>query len=392
MQTEEHTDAMSDAYRLPVEYDEFRSSVRAFARDRLLPRAAELDTADEFSHEVYEQLVGAELHALGVPEAYGGAGADALAQALAIEEIARVSAGASTVLTSNKLGVTPLLLAGTEQQRERYLRRVATGEALCAYALSEQEAGSDIAAISCRAVPHGDGWQLDGTKSWVTSAGEASVMVVFAVTAPGRGKRAVSAFLVDAEDAGISYGKPERKMGLHGSVTREVHFDGTVLPAGRLLGQEGRGVRLALGSLDHTRVSIAAQAVGIAQGALNEACAYVRERHQFGRPVADFQGVRFLVADMAMAVEAARALTYRAAAASQAGEDSLSYQGAAAKCFASDAAMRVTTDAVQLLGGAGYVRDYPVERMMRDAKITQIYEGTNQIQRVVMARHLLGDG
>ncbi|WP_406140476.1 acyl-CoA dehydrogenase family protein [Streptomyces sp. NBC_01089] len=390
MSTSEQTSQEQPAYRMPDEYEDFRASVRAFAEDRIQPLADRADTEDVFSADGYAELVSAGFHALGVPERYEGAGADTLAQAIAIEEVARVSAGISTVLSSNKLGVTPLLLAGSDAQLGRYLPRVASGDALCAYAISEREAGSDVAAMTCRAEPADDGWRLSGTKSWITSAGEAAVMIVFAVTDPGQGKRGISAFLVEGTDEGISYGAPERKMGLHGSVTKEVHFDGVHLPADRLLGERGRGLRLALGTLDHTRISIAAQAVGIAQGALDYAVDYVRERRQFGHPVAEFQGVQFMIADMAMRIEAARTLTYRAAAASQAGSADLTFLGAAAKCLASDAAMAVTTDAVQLLGGAGYVRDHPVERMMRDAKITQIYEGTNQIQRVVMARQVLG--
>ncbi|WP_020662049.1 acyl-CoA dehydrogenase family protein [Amycolatopsis benzoatilytica] len=389
MTTTQQTPATGEAFRLPDEYQDLRASVRAFAQQRLGPIAAEVDAADAFSPAAYRELTAAGFHALGVPERYSGAGADALAQAVAVEEIARVSAGISTVLTSNKLGVTPLLLGGTEEQRARYLPSVATGDVLCAYAISEREAGSDVAAMRCRAVRDGDGWRLDGTKSWITSAGEAGLLVVFAVTDPGAGSRSASAFLVEAADAGIAYGAPERKMGLHGSVTREVHLDGVRIPADRLLGERGRGVHLALATLDHTRVSIAAQAVGIAQGALDYAVGYVRERRQFGQAIAEFQGVQFMIADMAMAIEAARALAYRAAAAAQSGAPDLAFLGAAAKCLASDTAMSVTTDAVQLLGGAGYVRDHPVERMMRDAKITQIYEGTNQIQRVVMARALL---
>ncbi|WP_328376684.1 acyl-CoA dehydrogenase family protein [Streptomyces sp. NBC_00440] len=388
MSTSEQTSQEHLPYRMPDEYEDFRASVRAFAEDRIQPLADRADAEDVFSADGYTELVAAGFHALGVPEQYEGAGADALAQAIAIEEVARVSAGISTVLSSNKLGVTPLLLAGSDEQRGRYLPDVASGEALCAYAISEREAGSDVAAMTCRAEPEDGGWRLSGTKSWITAAGEAAVLIVFAVTDPGQGKRGISAFVVEGTDEGISYGAPERKMGLHGSVTREVHFDGVRIPAGRLLGERGRGLRLALATLDHTRISIAAQAVGIAQGALDYAADYVRERRQFGRPVAEFQGVQFMLADMAMHIEAARTLTYRAAAASEAGSGDLTFLGAAAKCLASDTAMAVTTDAVQLLGGAGYVRDHPVERMMRDAKITQIYEGTNQIQRIVMVRNL----
>ena len=379
-------------YLLPETYDEFRATVRAFAAKELEPRAAETDERAEFPHGNYKRLVAAGLHAPGIPEEYDGDGMDALAAAIAVEETARACASSSTIQTSNKLGVTPLLLAGTPEQRGRYLPEVASGEALMAYAISEREAGSDVAAMRCRAVADGDDWVLDGVKTWITSAGVAAYLIVFAVTGPEAGSRGISAFVVHADDAGISYGEPERKMGLKGSVTREVYLDGCRIPGDRLLGERGRGLRLALGTLDHTRVSVGAQALGIAQGALSLATGYVRERQQFGRALSDFQGVQFMLADMAMKVESARQMVYAAAARSRAGAADLTYFGAAAKCLASDTAMSVTTDAVQLLGGYGYTKDFPAERMMRDAKITQIYEGTNQIQRIVVSRQLLRAG
>ncbi|MYT75450.1 MULTISPECIES: acyl-CoA dehydrogenase family protein [unclassified Streptomyces] len=376
-------------FLLPPMYDEFRAAARTFAEKELAPRAAETDERAEFPHDNYRRLVAAGLHAPGVPEEFGGDGTDAIAAAIAVEEVARACASSSTIQTSNKLGVTPLLLAGTPEQRGRYLPEVASGEALMAYAISEREAGSDVGAMRCRAAADGDGWVLDGVKTWITSAGVAKYLIVFAVTDPEAGSRGISAFVVHADDAGISYGEPGRKMGLKGSVTREVYFDGCRIPGDRLLGERGKGLRLALGTLDHTRVSVGAQALGIAQGALDLATGYVRERRQFGQAIADFQGVRFMLADMAMKVESARQMVYAAAARSSVNADDLTYFGAAAKCLASDTAMSVTTDAVQLLGGYGYTRDFPAERMMRDAKITQIYEGTNQIQRIVVSRKLL---
>jgi acyl-CoA dehydrogenase len=376
-------------YLLPPLYAEFRAAARAVAEKELAPRAIEVDARGGFPQENYDALVAAGLHAPGIPEEYGGDGVDAIAAAIAVEEVARVCASSSTILTSNKLGVTPLLLAGTAELKRRYLPEVAAGTALMAYAISEREAGSDVAAMRCRAVADGDGWRLDGVKTWITSAGVARYLVVFAVTDPGAGSRGISAFVLHADDPGISYGPPERKMGLRGSVTREVYLEGCRIPADRLLGERGRGMHLALATLDHTRVSVAAQAVGIAQGALDAALGYVQERHQFGQAVAGFQGVQFMLADMGMKVEAARQMVYAAAARSSAGSPDLTFFGAAAKCLASDTAMSVTTDAVQLLGGYGYTQDFGVERMMRDAKITQIYEGTNQIQRVVVARQLL---
>ena len=376
-------------FLLPQIYAEFRAAARSVAEDKLGPNAAMVDQRGGFAHESYAVLVDAGLHAPGVPEEFGGDGADAIAAAIAVEEVARVCASSSTILTSNKLGVTPLLLHGTPDQQRTYLPEVASGEALMAYAISEREAGSDVGSMRCRAAHSSDGWVLDGVKTWITSAGVARYLIVFAVTDPDAGSHGISAFVVHADDPGISYGEPERKMGMRGSVTREVYFERCLIPADRLLGERGRGMRVALGTLDHTRVSIGAQALGIAQGALDLATGYVQERRQFGQAIADFQGVQFMLADMAMRVESARQMVYAAAARSQAHATDLTFFGAAAKCLASDAAMAVTTDAVQLLGGAGYTMDFPAERMMRDAKITQIYEGTNQIQRVVIARHLL---
>jgi alkylation response protein AidB-like acyl-CoA dehydrogenase len=288
----------------------------------------------------------------------------------------------------------PLLLAGSEELKQRYLPPVARGEAMFSYALSEPEAGSDAAAMKLRAAHDGGSYVLNGVKRWITNAGISKFYTVMAVTDPGAGAEGISAFVVEASDPGFTLGAPERKLGIKGSPTRELYFDNCTIPASRLIGAEGTGFRTALATLDHTRVTIAAQALGIAQGALDYATGYVKERRQFGRPVADFQGVQFMLADAAMQVAAARQLTYAAAAKSEramAGErvPDLTFFSSACKCFASDVAMAVTTDAVQLLGGYGYVKDYPVERMMRDAKITQIYEGTNQIQRVVMARQLL---
>jgi alkylation response protein AidB-like acyl-CoA dehydrogenase len=280
------------------------------------------------------------------------------------------------------------LTVGSEELRQRYLPPVARGDAMFSYALSEPDAGSDAAAMTTRAERVGGEWVLTGTKRWISGAGESLYYTVFAVTDPSAGSRGISAFVVEKADPGVTFGAPERKLGIKGSPTREIYLDGCRIPSWRLIGDEGTGLRTALQTLDHTRVTIAAQAVGIAQGALDAAVDYTGERQQFGVPVGEFQGVQFMLADMAMKVEAARALTYSAAARSESNSPDLTYFGAAAKCFASDVAMEVTTDAVQLFGGYGYVKDYPVERMMRDAKITQIYEGTNQIQRVVIAREL----
>jgi alkylation response protein AidB-like acyl-CoA dehydrogenase len=289
----------------------------------------------------------------------------------------------------NKLGTMPLLLAGSEEIKRRYLPPVASGAAMFSYCLSEPEAGSDAVAMATKATRDGDHWVLNGAKRWITNAGVSEYYTVFAVTDPGARSQGISAFVVEKADPGVSFGAPEKKLGIKGSPTREVYFDNVRLPPDRMIGEPGSGFRAAMRTLDHTRVTIAAQAVGIAQGALDAATTYARERRQFGRPIGDFQGVQFMLADMSMQLEAARQLTYAAAARSERGDPDLTYFGAAAKCFASDVAMKITTDAVQLLGGYGYTRDFPVERMMRDAKITQIYEGTNQVQRIVIARQLL---
>ncbi len=382
------------AFALTPEHDALRESVRALADDKIAPYAAKVDQAAEFPWEAHDALVKADLHAVHIPEAYGGAGADAIATVIVIEEVARACASSSLIPAVNKLGTVPLLLSASEDLKQRYLAPVARGEGMFSYALSEPEAGSDAAAMRTRAVRDGDTYVLNGTKRWITNAGISKFYTVMAVTDPAAGPGGISAFVVEAADPGVSFGAPEHKLGIKGSPTREVYFDNCVIPADRMIGAEGTGFRTALRTLDHTRVTIAAQALGIAQGALDYAAGYVRERRQFGKAVAEFQGIQFMLADMAMQVAAARQLTYAAAARSErvmAGEavGDLTFMASACKCFASDVAMAVTTDAVQLLGGYGYVSDYPVERMMRDAKITQIYEGTNQIQRVVMARQLL---
>jgi len=382
------------AFALPVEHEALRESVRALADDKIAPRAAEVDRTAEFPWDVYDALVKADFQAVHIPEAYGGAGADAIATAIVIEEVARACAASSLIPAVNKLGTVPLMLSGSEDLKQRYLPPVARGEAMFCYALSEPEAGSDAASMTTRAVRDGDTYVLNGVKRWITNAGVAKFYTVLAVTDASAGSSGVSAFVVEKDDAGFSFGAPEHKLGIKGSPTRELYFDNCVIPADRIIGEEGTGFRTALRTLDHTRITIAAQALGIAQGALDYALSYVKERRQFGQPVASFQGVQFMLANMAMKLEAARQLTYAAAAKSEramAGisEAELTFFSSACKCAASDAAMEITTDAVQLLGGYGYVNDYPVERMMRDAKITQIYEGTNQIQRVVMARELL---
>ena len=372
------------------EYEAIRAAVREVCEDKVAPNAAQADETGEFPWASYDALRASDFHAPHIPEQYGGAGADALATAIVIEEVARACASSSLIPAVNKLGSMPLLLAGSEDLKRRYLPPVARGEAMFSYCLSEPEAGSDAASMKTRAVRDGDGWVLDGVKRWITNAGVSEYYTVFAVTDPEAGPKGISAFVVEKSDPGVSFGAPERKLGIKGSPTREVYLDGVRLSDDRRIGDVGTGFATAMRTLDHTRVTIAAQAVGIAQGALDHGLRYVRERQQFGKAIAQFQGIQFMLADMAMKLEAARHLTYVAAGKSQREEPDLTYYGAAAKCFASDAAMQITVDAVQLLGGYGYTKDFPLERMMRDAKITQIYEGTNQVQRIVIARQLLG--
>jgi alkylation response protein AidB-like acyl-CoA dehydrogenase len=379
-----------DLYRPSDDHEAIREAVRALARDKIAPFAAEVDERAQFPQAAYEALIAADFHAPHVPEQYGGAGADALATCIVIEEVARVCASSSLIPAVNKLGSMPLILAASEEVKAKYLAPLARGEAAFSYALSEREAGSDTASMRCRAVPDGDAWILSGHKAWISNAGISDYYTVLAVTdRDGPRGSNVSAFVVEKSDPGFSFGAAERKLGIKGSPTRELRFDNVRIPANRMVGAPGQGLKIALRTLDHTRVTIGAQAVGIAQGALDVALDYVRERKQFGKAIAEFQGLQFMLADMATAVETARQMVYVAAAKSERGDSDLPFFGAAAKCYASDVAMRVTTDAVQALGGAGYTRDFPVERMMRDAKITQIYEGTNQIQRLVIARQLL---
>lgn len=379
---------MSDMFVLSEEHQAIREAVRAVAEAKVAPFAAEVDEEARYPREAHEALVAADFHAPHVPEEYGGAGADALATVLVIEEIARVDVSASLIPAVNKLGSLPVILGGDERIKKDYLSRLAAGEGF-SYCLSEPDAGSDAANQKTRAVRDGDHWVLNGTKRWISNAGESEFYTVLAQADPEKRSKGITAFVVEKSDEGVSFGAPEKKLGIKGSPTREVYLDDVRIPEDRIIGDVGQGFALAMQTLDHTRVTIAAQAVGVAQGALDYALGYVQERQQFGKPISDFQGLQFMIADMGMKIEAARQLTYAAAGRSERGDKDLTFFGAAAKAFASDTAMQVTLDAVQLLGGYGYTRDYPVERMMRDAKITQIYEGTNQVQRIVMARQLL---
>ncbi|WP_460743747.1 acyl-CoA dehydrogenase family protein [Mariniluteicoccus endophyticus] len=376
-------------YRPTEDHDAFREAIRDVCDAKVAPNASEADEKAEFPQASFDALFATDFHAPHIPEAYGGVGADALATVIIIEEVARACASSSLIPAVNKLATVPLLISASEEIKQKYLSRMANDGQLASYCLSEPEAGSDVASMKTRAVREGDEFVINGVKRWISNAGTADFYTVFAVTDPEKRTKGISCFVVEKSDEGVSFGAPEKKLGIKGSPTREVYFDNVRIPADRMVGEEGTGFITAMKTLDHTRVTIAAQAIGIAQGALDYCLGYVKEREQFGKPIAEFQGLQWMLADMGMKIEAARQLTYAAACRSERVDADLTYFGAAAKCFASDVAMEVTTNAVQILGGYGYTHDYPVERMMRDAKITQIYEGTNQVQRIVMARQLL---
>jgi len=378
---------MENVFDLPSEYKELRASVRALSEKEIAPFAHAVDEDHRFPQEAKDALVKNGLYAAHVPTAFGGDGADALATVLIIEEVARACGSSSLIPAVNKLGSMPLILGGNDEQKKRWLPRLVKGEGF-SYCLSESEAGSDASAMRTKVERSGDGWILNGSKKWITNAGESEFYSVIAQGDPSLGSKGITAFMVEKSDPGVSFGAPEKKMGMRGSPTREVYFDNVHLSDDRRISEVGQGFALAMNTLDHTRITIAAQAIGLAQGAFDVATKYAHERHQFGKPIFDFQAVQFMLAEMAMNIEAARLLTYSAAVKSENNEKDLRFFSAASKCFASDIAMKVTEDAIQVLGGYGYVTDYPVERMMRDTKLTQIYEGTNQIQRIVMARNL----
>ena len=382
---EQPTFALADTQK------QFRASMRQMCDERIAPHAAQVDRDAAYPWDGFKACAEMELSALGLPEAYGGFGADHVTQAIMVEELARVCASTSVTMLISKLGMIPIMNWGSEELRTRYIPRVASGTAQASYCLSEADAGSDVAAMRCRAVRDGDHYVLSGTKYWITNAGVSDIYVVFAKTDPDAGHRGISCFAVEA-DWGVKVAKLESKMGLRGSPTGEVVLDDVRVPVGNRIGEEGQGFTIAMHTLDRSRPTIGAQAVGIGQGALDLATAYMQQRNAFGQPIAEFQGLRFMVAEMAMRIEAARTLVYRACSVIDAGDpdNELSMLGAMAKCYASDTAMAVATDAVQLLGGNGYTTGFPAERYMRDAKITQIYEGTNQIQRVVISKRLLG--
>jgi alkylation response protein AidB-like acyl-CoA dehydrogenase len=378
------------SFVLTEEQRAFRDVMRSFVDEQVAPYAAEHDRDQTYPQESFDACVKMDLPAMQVPTAYGGVGADMVTQAIMVEQLARGCASTSVTILISKLAMLPIMNFASEEIKQAYLPRIASGEIQGSYCLSEADAGSDVASMRCRAVRDGDDYVLNGSKYWITNAGVSDTYTVFATTDPTARTHGITCFLVE-KGPGVEFPKHEDKMGLRASPTGEVVFNEVRVPASHRIGNEGEGFLMAMHTLDRSRPTIGAQAVGIAQAAIDFAAHYMKGRKAFGRPIADLQGLRFMLADMAIRTEAARALVYQACATIDAGDPdgNLSYLGAAAKAFASDTAMSVTTDAVQLLGGYGFTKEFPVERFMRDAKITQIYEGTNQIQRVVIAKHLL---
>jgi alkylation response protein AidB-like acyl-CoA dehydrogenase len=378
------------SFDLTSEQRAFRDVMHNFVDERIAPNAARYDRDQVYPQDSFNACVEMELPSLGVPEAYGGAGADMVTQAIMAEELARGCASTSVTLLISKLGMLPIMNFASEEIKHQYLPRIANGEIQASYCLSEADAGSDVAAMRCRAVRDGDDYILNGSKYWITNVGVSETYTVFASTNQEARSHGITCFLVE-KDWGVQFPKHEDKLGLRASPTGEVVFNDVRVPASHRIGAEGEGFKIAMHTLDRSRPTIGAQAVGIAQASIDYAAQYMKGRKAFGAPIADLQGLRFMLADMAIRTEAARALVYRACATIDAGdpENQLTYLGAAAKSFASDTAMSVSTDAVQLLGGYGFTKEFPVERFMRDAKITQIYEGTNQVQRVVISKYLL---
>ena len=382
----------SPAYRLTREHDELRALVRQLADERIAPRAAEIDATSEYPWDLKQLLAEHDLLGTGFEERYGGTELDGIGQAIVVEEVARADATTSLIPVIQKLGALPIMLAGSEEQKDRYFPRLTSGEWLPAFALTEAGAGSDVASMRMRATRDGDEYVLNGTKRFITGGSVANMLTVFALTDPeAGGRKGMSGFIVETDTPGFAVARLEHKMGIRGSPTAELTFDDVRVPAANRLGEEGDGFKIAMATLDRSRLAIASQAVGIAQGATDAALSYAAERRQFGDRIIDFQAIQFMLADMASLTEAARQLTYAACARVDDDDPNLAYWTSAAKLIAGDTAMKVTTDAVQVYGGYGYSSEYPVERMMRDAKITQLYEGTQQIQRLVIARRLMAE-
>lgn len=376
-------------YFLTEDQAMIRDLARQIAEEKVVPVRHELDEKEEFPWDVMRVLAQSDLFGLFIPEEYGGLGKGALELCLAVEELSRACLGVATTYAANALGTYPLLFFGSEEQKRRYLPDIALGKRLVAFALTEANAGSDAAGIQTTARREGSEYVLNGTKQWITNGGEAEIYTVIAMTDRTKGARGASAFLVEKETPGFLFGKKEKKMGIRASSTRELVFDNCRIPAENIIGREGLGFIVAMKTLDNARVGVGAQGVGVAQGAFDEAVKFARQRIQFGHPIITFQAVQHMLADMATEIEAARALVYSVARYVDSGAKDISMASAMAKVFATDVAMKVTTNAVQVMGGSGYMREYPVEKMMRDAKILQIYEGTNQIQRNIIGQAII---
>ena len=376
-------------YFLTEEQQEIKALARQLAEEKMKPVREKYDEGEIFPWDIVKLMAQTDLFRVMLPEEYEGLGGKVLDLVIMMEELSRVDGGIALALGGTGLGMYPILLSGNEEQKQKYLPSIADGAKLAAFALTEANAGSDAGGIKTTAVKDGDHYILNGTKQWITNGGEADIYTVFALTNKSKGVRGTSAFIVEKGTEGFSFGKKEKKMGIRASCTRELIFEDVKIPTENLIAREGTGFMTAMKTLDKSRPMVAAQALGIAQGAMEEAVKYSHERHQFGNPISAFQGIQFMLADMGTKIEAARALIYATARMMDSGEKKFSMESAMCKTFASDMAMEVTTDAVQVLGGYGYMKEYPVEKMMRDAKITQIYEGTNQIQRLVIASQLL---
>lgn len=376
-------------YGLTEQQEMIRDLCRQVAEEKIKPIREHYDESNEFPHEILSVFAKADLCGLYIEEKYGGLGGGVMDLCVGVEELSKVCSGIALCLAATALGTFPIILYGNDEQKQKYLPRIAKGQSLAAFGLTEANAGSDAGAIATTAVKDGEDYILNGTKQWITNGGEADIYTVVTKTDKSKGSRGASAFIVEKGTPGFTFGKKENKMGIRASATRELIFQDCRVPKANLLGKEGYGFIVAMKTFDMSRPGVAAQALGIAAGALNEAVRYSRERRQFGKPICSFQGIQFMLADMATQVEAARAMVYAAARYVDGGAKDISKISAMCKLFASDTAMRVTTDAVQILGGYGYMKEYPVEKMMRDAKITQIYEGTNQIQREVIGLNLI---
>lgn len=376
-------------YFLTEEQKMIKELARQIAEEHILPVRAELDETGEFPLEVMKILAQADMFRVFVPEEYGGLGTGALELCLVVEELSRICLGVSTTYAANALGTYPILLFGTDEQKKKYLPDIADGKRLVAFALTEPNAGSDAGGIQTTAVKDGDHYVLNGRKQWITNGGEAEIYTVIALTDKAKGARGASAFIVEKGTPGFSFGKKENKMGIRASATRELIFENCRIPQSNILSREGMGFIVAMKTLDQSRVGVGSQGLGVAQGAFEEAAKFAKQRVQFGQPVISFQAIQHMLADMAIQIEAARALIYSVARYIDSGAKDITKASAMAKTFATDVAMKVTVDAVQVMGGSGYMKDYPVEKMMRDAKILQIYEGTNQIQRNVIGQAII---